>query len=344
MSEGLALKPSQLRELLIKAVPARHNVLVKGAPGIGKTDIVVQAAKALDANLLVMHPVVSDPTDFKGMPWVVDHEGRKVAVFLPFHELEALIDAKKLTICFPDDLGQAPPAVQAAFMQLLLSRSINGHVISDFVSFVAATNRKADKAGVSGVLEPVKSRFKTIVELQPDVDDWVEWGLKTGVPTELIAFIRHRPNLLWDFKPTTDLTNTPCPRTVAAVGDWMKLQLSKDLEYTVYSGAAGEGFAAELMGFLKIYRTLVSPDAILMNPEGVKVPTDPAALYATCVGLAAKTTETTIERVVKYSFRLPAEFSVLLIRDALRKAEKKDALLQTRPMLEWMTRNKDIML
>ena len=348
MSNGLAFKPSQLRELLIRAVPARLPVLVKGAPGIGKTDIVTQVAKFLKANLMVMHPVVSDPTDFKGMPWVIvekfeDGEKHK-AVFLPFHELEELIYAKVLTICFPDDLGQAPPAVQSAFMQLFLARSINGHKISDFVSFVGATNRKADKAGVSGVLEPVKSRFASIVELQPDVDDWVEWALKNGMPTELVAFIRYRPNLLWDFKPTTDLTNTPSPRTVCNVGKLMGINLPKDIEYGTYSGAAGEGFAAEFMGFLKIYRTLVTPDAILLNPESAEVPTDPAALYATVIGLASKTTETTVERVVKYSYRLPAEFSVLLIRDALRGTKKKDELLQTRPMIEWMTRNKEIML
>ncbi len=73
--------------------------------------------------------------------------------------------ATKLTACFIDDLGQATPAVQAAAMQLILARTLNGHRVSDHVVFIAATNRRTDRAGVSGILEPVKSRFATLVEL-----------------------------------------------------------------------------------------------------------------------------------------------------------------------------------
>ena len=75
-----------------------------------------------------------------------------------------------------DDLGQAPPAVQAAAMQLILARRINGSLVSDEVCFVAATNRKNDKAGVARILEPVKSRFAAIVELTPCVEEWATWA------------------------------------------------------------------------------------------------------------------------------------------------------------------------
>ena len=91
------------------------------------------------------------------MPFVTDGQ----AEFLPFGDLRALIQADKDTVFFLDDLGQAPPTVQAAAMQLILARRINGHHVSDSVTFIAATNRKQDKAGVSGILEPVKSRFAT---------------------------------------------------------------------------------------------------------------------------------------------------------------------------------------
>ena len=72
-----------------------------------------------------------------------------------------------LPYSFLDDLGQAPMSVQAAAMQLILARRINGFKISDKVIFMAATNRREDKAGVTGILEPVKSRFAWIVELVP---------------------------------------------------------------------------------------------------------------------------------------------------------------------------------
>ena len=177
MNSVSAVKPSQLRTLLSHAIPAKMPVLICSGPGIGKSSIVEQACAEAEADCIIMHPVVSDPTDFKGMPWVGD--GR--ATFLPFGDLEQLIHAAKLTACFIDDLGQATPAVQAAAMQLILARTINGHRVSDQVVFIAATNRRTDRAGVSGILEPVKSRFATLVELTADLNDWCVWAVSAGI-------------------------------------------------------------------------------------------------------------------------------------------------------------------
>ena len=76
------MKATKLIKVLAKAIEAGEPVLIKGAPGIGKSDIVKQACKLVGAKLIVAHPVVSDPTDFKGMPAIVDG----VATFLPFGE------------------------------------------------------------------------------------------------------------------------------------------------------------------------------------------------------------------------------------------------------------------
>jgi len=191
------------------------------------------------------------------------------------------------------------------------------------------------------MLEPFKSRFTTIVELIPDIEAWTQWALNEGLPTELIAFIRFRPHMLHDFKPSPDLNNSPSPRTVANVGKLMKIGLPPELEYSVFSGAAGEGFAAEFMGFLKICRRLPNPDTILMNPEKADVPTDPATLYALCGALSRKASDANIERLVTYTNRLPAEFSVLTMRDVFLQ---KPDLQQTRAAITWFTTHQDVML
>lgn len=331
------MKPSQLKTAVEIAFRNRRPIMVKGAPGIGKTDIFCQAAEAAEQQMVISHPVVSDPTDFKGMPFVVDGK----ATFLPFGDLRELIEAKVPTVFFLDDLGQAPASVQAAAMQLILSRKINGHAVSDMVTFAAATNRKSDKAGVSGILEPVKSRFVTIVELQADLDDWVRWALQNGVPTELIAFIRFRPGLLCDFKPTADITNSPCPRTVHNVGKCMQDGYPSELEYEIYAGSAGEGFAAELMGFLKIYRDLPNPDVIIMRPEKAEVPEDPATLYATAGALANKAGENNLERICTYGDRMPSEFNVMMMRDII---SRDNTLAGTRAFIDWSCKNNDVIM
>ena len=116
------MTPKQLSQLLARTIPTKMPVLIKGAPGVGKTDIVRQACAEANVELIISHPVVDEPIDYKGLPSIRDDH----AEFLPFGQLRALITAVRPTVYFMDDLGQAPPAVQAAAMQLILARRING--------------------------------------------------------------------------------------------------------------------------------------------------------------------------------------------------------------------------
>jgi hypothetical protein len=311
---------SELTELLSAYVPARLPVLITGRPGIGKSDIVEQVARATGHDLLISHPVVEDPTDSKGLPFpTVD--GR-TAHHLPFGDLERAINSKIPLIWFLDDLGQASPAVQAAKMQLLLARRIGDHVLPEHVTFVAATNRRNDNAGVTGILDPVISRFATVVQLVPNITDWTAWAVRHHVPVELISFLRFRPDLLSVQKTSRDIETTPSPRSWGFVAKTMKVW-PKALELTSLTGSVGEGAATEFYGFLGIFRDLPSPDAILLSPDTAPIPETPAALFGVSTALAAHATEGNFDRVLTYNDRLIAaghrEFGALLARDAIRR-------------------------
>lgn len=300
------MTPRMLKRLLVKTVKKRLPVMVSGMPGVGKTDIAHWVAAKLKAAMQVLHPVVSDPTDAKGMPWIyVDEKsGQPKAVFIPFGELEAMMNAKGLTIVLLDDLGQAPPVVQAAFMQLILSRSINGKRISDDVVFIACTNRKEDRAGVSGILEPVKSRFATIVELTPDLESWVEWAIDFGIEPEVIAFVRWRPWVLEGgengFEPTSDMTNAPVGRTVKHLDDLVKLDLDEDLKMGAYSGAFGDRAASEYLGFERILKNLPDVDRILRDPNRADAPASLDVQYALLGVFHRRMTKGNIDNIYTY--------------------------------------------
>jgi len=335
MTATLTVNARQLTELLAKAIPAGLPVLITGAPGIGKSAVVEAAVEAAGADLILSHPVVSDPTDAKGLPWA--SEGATEATFLPFGELALALKATKPTVWFLDDLGQASPAVQASFMQLILARRVNGHKLPDCVTFVAATNRRTDRAGVSGILEPVKSRFATIVELVADIESFSQWALSQDwYPTVLVAFNRFRPDLLSDFKATADMENSPLPRTWANVARLLALDLPSDLEYAAIAGAVGEGAAAEFMGFLRMYRELPNIDGILLDPDGEPIPDQPATLYAIVTALGSRVSEANAARVLRYAERLmeagSGEFAAVLVRDSIRKVP---AVKETRAFVQF---------
>jgi len=293
--------------------------MLVGAPGVGKTDIVTQACDELGYDLLVEHPVLSDPTDMKGLPWI--KEGADCATFVPFGNVHRIVNATEPLVVFIDDIGQAAPAVQASYMQPILARRINGHDVPDCVRFVAATNRRQDRAGVSGVLEPVKSRFATIIHLQPDRDAWMDWAAQNGIRPEIRAFINWKPEVFHRFEPSADITNSPCPRTWAAASRLTDTALTGAALTAAIAGAVGDGAAAEFIGFLNVYGELPSYESIAEDPANAVVPLGVSSLYAVAA-MVAENTPTTgtkgLNAAFEYAKRLPEEFGVLLVRDIVR--------------------------
>jgi hypothetical protein len=263
------------------------------------------------------------------------------AQFLPFGDLEELINPKRPLVVLLDDLGQANNSVQAAAMQLILERRINSHKISDKVIFIAATNRHSDRAGVSGILEPVKSRFYTIVELVVSVNEWIEWAVKEEMPSELTSFIRFRPNFLTDpFVPSKEIKNSPCPRTIAHVGEMMKANLPKELERPVFEGAAGESFAVEFENFLLVARDLPSPDQVFQNPKNALIPKEISSQYAMCGSLVHAVSENTFPSMLTYLGRFPKEMETMAMRDV---ATRKSLLTKHPSFLKWAGSNREFL-
>lgn len=309
LNNNMTVSPGELIDILKITIPAKMPTMIVGPPGCGKSEIVSQVCRQLGYACIIDHPVVSDPTDAKGIPYVHSSDNGPKAEFLPYGFLTKLMEAKTPTVAFLDDLGQAPPSVQAAYMQLILARRINGHKVSDNVVFIAATNRKQDKAGVSGILEPVKSRFSTILHLEPNLDDFCKYLIDNKMPSIILAFTRYKPQFILDFKPTVDMVNSPCPRTIVNAARILQQNPPDHLFLPMISGAAGKGFAVELYAFLSTWRNMPNLDLILMDPESSahKVPTDPATLWSVAIGLAMRVNEKTTEPIIKYGIRMAEE-------------------------------------
>ena len=306
------MTPKELTATLTEFIKHQHNVLITSSPGCGKTAIVNQIAQALDADLIPMFPAISDPTDAKGMPWVIDG----IPQFVPFDKLKRLITANKLTICFLDDFGQAASSVQASFMQLIYARSVDGTPISPYVVFIAATNDKKHKAGVLGLIEPVKSRFVTILNLTTSVPDWTEWAIMHDIHPQVINFINAVPEALDDFKPTTDLTNSPCPRTWENVSKIAYLNFSPSIEFECFTGAVGSGRAMEFQSYrekesdLPTIKELLDPSNALSHSL---LPKENHLIYFLINQLVYKANPKNIDRIIEIAVLLEPEFSALLL-------------------------------
>jgi hypothetical protein len=256
-----------------------------------------------------------------------------------------MLDAKEPVVFFYDDLGQSSQSVQKGMMQLFLQREVNGQKISDHVRFISATNRRGDKAGVNGLITPLISRQKAVINFTLDVADWIKWAHENKMPPILIAFIHFRgEEFLLDFDPNkvdehgNDLVQQPSPRTVANVGDWMNAGFNLATDFEVFEGTIGRGFATELAGFIRLYDQLGQMPNLIAKGDEVTCPSDPASIYALASALASRSGEPeSWKNISNWCMNnMPREFQQVVLLDA--EMIHGEDIKNTTQYVEWTTK------
>ena len=329
------MKPSTLKSNLVKRFKAgiKRAMLIESSPGTGKTQIMEQAANELGIAFRIIHAPLMQPEDY-GFP-VISANRDNVDFVVAKSKFPLVGDAScpDQGILGIDELSQGDNSSQKILANLMQAREIHGHKIKPGWMIVATGNRTVDRYGANRILGHLGNRL-TRVSLDVSLDDWTTWALDNGVAMEVIAFVRFRPELLNAYDPHADINPTP-----RAWAEGVSAQLGlvdSESEFEMFKGDVGEGAASEFCGFLRIWRKLPSPDAILMNPKGADVPEESATLYALCGALAHRVTPDNFGRIMEYVNRLPGEFSVLFVRDSLRRCP---GIKVTKDFITWATTN-----
>lgn len=326
------MRATLLKETLKSLFPIQRTVSIEGAPGGGKTTIVHEIANELDVPCTEVHMPTMLVEDF-GIPTL---SGDRLEYKLP-HWYPIKGKSPERGILLFDDRNQASNDLQKVLANICQARTLHGVPMPDGWQVISTGNRQSDRAGANRILSHLRNR-ETVLEYDTHLDDFTSWCIDNGVKPEVVSFIRFRPGLLHDFDPQRD--QNPSPRAwVEGVSDVIGT-VPHDAEYECFKGAVGEGAAAEFVGFVRIFRKLPNPDAVLMNPTTSDVPTDPATLYALSGALAERATEGNFERVTTYAERMPADFSVLTVSYASRK---KPELANTQAFTKWAMKHQDVL-
>jgi hypothetical protein len=303
------MRPSEVVRALAALVPTGRPVYLWGPPGCGKSAIVRKSADDLKLDLVDVRATLLDPVDLRGLPRLSDDS----AVWCP----PAFLPKGGAGLLFLDELAQAAPLVQAACLQLTLDRRVGEYELPAGWSVVAASNRAEDRAGTHRLISPLLNRFVHL-DLDVSADDWQAWAVGANVAPEVRAFLQYRPGLLLQFDPSTNPRAFPTPRSRQFVADALAAGPA-DLLHGVVAGCVGDGPAAEFLGFLRLYRELPALDEVLARPDRAPVPREPAVLYALVGALVEKCKQPSppLAGFVTYALRLPDEFALLALRDAL---------------------------
>jgi len=132
---------------LAALIPTRRPVYLWGPPCVGISSLVRQATDQLGVGLVDIRSTLLDPVDLRGLP---RHTG-DAAVWLP----PAFLPRRGEGVSFLDELGHAPPLVQAPCLQLTLDSRVGEYQWPAGWSVVAASNR----AGTHRPISPLLNRF-----------------------------------------------------------------------------------------------------------------------------------------------------------------------------------------
>ena len=326
------MNPKLITKSLYTLIESKQPVFLWGAPGVGKSQIVAQVAESMNYELTDLRAVLLDPVDLRGLPKISD-EGD--ATWCP----PSFLPKAGKGILFLDELNAAPPLVQAACYQLVLDRKIGEYELPAGWVVLAAGNRESDKAVTHRMPSALANRFVHL-DFEANVTDWLDWAATNNIAEELQSFIKFRPNLLHDFDPSRNEKAFPSPRSWEFVSGIIKSGPAPEVEYELFKGTVGEGAAAEFFGFCKICRKLPDPEFILNSPENASIPEDPTIIYALCESIASKANSDNAENIMIFAARLPAEFAVLLVRNAVKKER---TIVDSAGFVSWATANSDIL-
>ncbi|MCI0700912.1 MAG: MoxR family ATPase [Planctomycetia bacterium] len=183
-----AVTLSQAKEL-IRCLADTESVLLLSPPGVGKSEIVRQAAREAGLELRSLLGTQIAPEDVSGVPKLVGNR----AVFCPPRIL--LPEDDKPFCLFLDELPASPPDVQKAFYSLLLERRIGEYRLPKGTWVVAAGNRSEDRALVRTLSSALINRV-FVLPVRVDLEEWLTWAETNGVRPEIRSFVKYIPQAL----------------------------------------------------------------------------------------------------------------------------------------------------
>ena len=316
VSADYSLRPSELAETLALLVEARQPTILWGAPGCAKSALAQQVAAGAGRHYLDVRALLLDPVDLRGIPWR-DADGR--TRWAPPAFLPPAGDPGRWLVNL-EELPSAVPMVQAALYQLVLDRKVGEYELPAGASLIACGNRESDRGVVHRMPTPLASRFVHL-EIRVDADDWLAWGAAAGIAPEVLFYIQMRPDLLHSFDPQAKEKAFCCPRTWEIVSNVVNERgnLDPTVERAVFRGTVGEAAAVEFSAFLKVWRELPHPRAVLDDPENAIVPDNTSALIALCGSLYRMADDITLVSIVTYAQRLRREVGEFLVGSCIRR-------------------------
>ncbi|MEM0156977.1 MAG: AAA family ATPase [Thermoplasmataceae archaeon] len=315
------VKPSQLKSILSEvAVRGRLPVMVWGAPGIGKSQIVRDTAAGLGMSILDLRLNYYEETDFLGIP-VRTERGMEFVKYARFPR-------NGRGIWFLDEITHARTSTQGLVFQLINDGMIEDYTVPEgWRYFVGSSNLPSHRSISNAMPSGLYSRFTGgHYELIPDVEDWTQWAIANSVDDRIISFVtymEHNDQKPWLFRQENSYPLTP--RIWSTGVNYALRNLEGEIRDTAIMGMIGEENGLEFLHYLKLAAEMPDPLKIIDGDyEWIRGNHDASLWYLLAGSLARVASQDSgkITGCLKALLQMKDEYAALgfsLIRNAVER-------------------------
>ncbi len=333
----------ELKPLVTHCLKKGVSVLVKGHPGIGKSDMAKEIADELRADMKkeqadIKLPFIdirlaqSEPSELAGLQ-VPNRETKTIDHYRPWW-----VPVEEPAFIMLDEINSAVTKLhQSVAYQIVLEKRIGPHIFAHGTVVMAAGNQEEDNAIVTTLSSALNNRFAHFV-MRPDVDSWLRWAERNQLPADIRGWVAlRREKVIYD---NNGQDAFPTPRSIARAGTINGVDDIHKKKKLV-SACIGEAHATDYIAFLEIFRNINLDDifdkGVIPGVKGA----EPSFLYAliyACVSYLSKLTPAQLKKgkagnAVKLLIGLEhaVEYQIVFLRMLLNQKNNVLAALQGVP-------------
>ena len=248
-------------------IPGVHQrpVLLLGAPGIGKTQIMEQAARECGVALVAYTITHHTRQSAIGLPFISKKEygGREYSTteYTMSEIVASIYNCMTETgldegILFIDEINCVSETLAPAMLQFLQCKSFGNHEIPKGWVIVAAGNPPEYNKSVREFDVVTLDRVKKIM-VEPDYQVWREYAYKENMHPAILSYLELRNNCFYRMETTIDGKQFATPRGWEDLSRMMEVceQLGKDItESLVIQYIQHERIAKEFAEYYELYQ------------------------------------------------------------------------------------------
>ena len=179
-------------DLIALAHRSNQPALLEGPHGVGKSQLVEQAARKLGIDFLVRDLSLMEPPDLIGLPTMKNG----TTVYAP----PAFLPSGGRGILVFEELNRSEKYMMSPCLQLLTARCLNDYRLPDGWLPAAAINPSGGAYDTRELDPALLSRFMR-VEVVADVPSWLKWAGGNGIHPTVQQYVGMVPNVFESTNP-----------------------------------------------------------------------------------------------------------------------------------------------